>query len=1320
MPILDPSIGALPPQMHASNSNTFIHQSRSGEVVVVVVGTGVSVATCENQQVDTFPVATWTGLLQHGVHFCQHTESVLDANEAQLLGMQINLGKTDFLISAAELVTERLHGKRPGAFRGWLKNSVGKLAPTQPDIIQTLASWPVVLATLNYDRLLETVTGRPSLTWLDRDKIEEILRYGGEAIIHLHGDFDRPESVILGLSSYAKVASDPHTQAVLQLFTLGRTLLFVGCGGTFHDPNFSRLIEWGREALKDSIARHFMLCREDEKAKFVELQKAAPWLYPIVFGAKHEDLLPFMRSLAPSVTPSHPHGLPPKPPPLNLAGYAKAVRDRYAKLKLESLDVTGCYYRELGLWRVFVPQHVRECQEYLPQVLELPREQLHRLREEGHIEGGKFQPEDIQELRHRYLEQMPRNVLELLDDPSLPQVVLLGDPGSGKSCLLQALVLRWADQPELERRNLDLPLLIELRAFAQARERDHINDFLDFLQRSPLALCQLDSNGLRELLVSGRVWVFFDGLDEVFDPVLREEIVNVIQRFANDFTRARIVVTSRVIGYKGESFRSAGFRHFMLQELDHEQIAVFLGKWHRDTYYSTETAERDEKHARLTRAITDSRSIHELAGNPLLLTMMAILNRNQNLPRGRADLYEQCSRLLLFQWEVEKTLRADPELAQDAGAIGLREKQDILRRLARAMQTGVNGPLGNLIATDRLEATIEEAVKPLVKGAPRAVARALIRHLRERNFILCFAGGDSYAFVHRTFLEYFYADDLRVRFEHEKNIDEEALKTEIFGPHWSDETWHEVLCLVAGMIHPKALASILEFLLAQSDPEQTCRHVFLAARCVGEVRKGSVLGDVANAVKQRLTELVQFDLHYLYEPWEEEVSKVRFIRIQAVTLRASIWHTDSEMRDWLKACAQTDEDDNVRQTAVQELVRSWKDDPETLPWLKARAQTGEDWAVRQATVAALARGWKEDPDTLPWLKDRAQTDDESLGIRLEAVRELVRGWKDDPGTLPWLKAFAQTDEHGVLRWVAVQELAQGWKDDPDTLPWLKAFAQTDEQEVLRWTAVEELARGWKDDPDTLPLLKAHAQTDERGDVRQAAVRELARGWKDDPDTLPWLKARAQTDRSVWVLLAVVEELARGWKDDPDTLPWLKARTQIDENEEVRWVAVQELARGWKDDPDTLPWLKARAQTDESVGMRRVAVRELAWGWKDDPDTLPFLKARTQADKNGEVRQAALRELVRGWKDDPDTLPLLKARTQSDKNGEVRQAALRELVRGWKDDPGTLPFLKARAQFDKKKAVRATAIDAIARGWKDDPDVAAWLKTYKQQSGADGG
>ncbi len=849
-----------------------------------------------------------------------------------------------------------------------------------------------MLATLNYDGLIKAVTHRRPVTWKERDRVEGFLRsHGGDAALHLHGYFDEPDSVVLGLSSYAKVASDPHTQAVLQLFTLSRTLLFVGCGGTFQDPNFSRLIEWGREALKDSTHRHFILCRADEKAAFIALQKTAPWLYPVEFGARHEDLLPFLRQLAPSTVPGAGSSIARPRSTLNLAGYAKAVRDRYARLKLESIDVTGAYYRELELWRVFIPQNVRECQEYLPQILELPREHLRRLRESGQWEGQELEPGEIDALRRRYLEQSPRSALELVDDPKLSHLVILGDPGSGKSSLLQARALRWADQPETKWPELDLPLLVELRAFAQTRQGSQVRDILDFIQEGQGIPCRLDGGELKRWLEAGRVIVFFDGLDEVFDPSLREAVVNAIQRFANDFPRARLVVTSRVIGYKGESFRSAGFHHFMLQELDDEQIATFLDKWHRDTYRPTETVERDEKHGRLTRAIADSPPIRELAGNPLLLTMMAILNRYRELPRERAGLYEECSKLLLQQWKVEDALRADPDLAQDAMAIGLREKQDMLRRLAREMQTGGNGPLGNLIAGSRLETVIEEAVRLLVKGTPRAIARALIRQLRERNFILCFAGGDSYAFVHRTFLEYYCADDLRVRFEHEKSIDVEFLKTQVFGPHWPDETWHEVLCLVAGMIHPSTLGNILEFLLAQRD-EWNFQHIFLAARCVGEVRKGSDLGSVADAVKRQLTELAEVR-HYgrIYQgEWS-----FRF-QIRAITLLANIWQTDPEMPPWLKARAQGDENEYVRQAAVEALVRGWKDDPETLPWLKARAREDKYSDVRWAALKALARGWKNDPETLPLLKARAQPYVEHWTMQLAMVEVLAQGWKDDP------------------------------------------------------------------------------------------------------------------------------------------------------------------------------------------------------------------------------------------------------------------------------------------------------------------------------------
>ena len=51
----------------------------------------------------------------------------------------------------------------------------------------------------------------------------------------------------------------------------------------------------------------------------------------------------------------------------DLLKYRESLLEYYGNLRLESLDTTGGYY-EMKLWQVFIPQHVRECREYLPQV----------------------------------------------------------------------------------------------------------------------------------------------------------------------------------------------------------------------------------------------------------------------------------------------------------------------------------------------------------------------------------------------------------------------------------------------------------------------------------------------------------------------------------------------------------------------------------------------------------------------------------------------------------------------------------------------------------------------------------------------------------------------------------------------------------------------------------------------------------------------------------------------------------------------------------------------------------------------------------------
>ena len=243
----------------------------------------------------------------------------------------------------------------------------------------------------------------------------------------------------------------------------------------------------------------------------------------------------------------------------------------------------------------------------------------------------------------------------------------------------------------------------------------------------------------------------------------------------------------------------------MLQELDDDQIADFLTRWHRGAYEDARAGEA--KRELLARAIADSAAIRQLAGNPLLLTMMAILNRTQDLPRDRAELYEQCARLLLHQWKVDVAFSSYPELAN--ASLDFKDKRNLLLRVARAMQTSERGLAGNLIDEHSLETHAGGWAEGHPKSRADRAARALIEQLRGRNFMLCSVGGRSYAFVHRTFLEYFCAVEIRERFQTDQTLTLEQLKVEIFG-HWADESWHEVLCLLAGMIAPRFVAQILE------------------------------------------------------------------------------------------------------------------------------------------------------------------------------------------------------------------------------------------------------------------------------------------------------------------------------------------------------------------------------------------------------------------------------------------------------------------------------------------------------------------------------
>ncbi|MEQ9371104.1 MAG: HEAT repeat domain-containing protein [Coleofasciculus chthonoplastes F3-SA18-01] len=299
------------------------------------------------------------------------------------------------------------------------------------------------------------------------------------------------------------------------------------------------------------------------------------------------------------------------------------------------------------------------------------------------------------------------------------------------------------------------------------------------------------------------------------------------------------------------------------------------------------------------------------------------------------------------------------------------------------------------------------------------------------------------------------------------------MKSEAFGKHWQDESWHEVLRLIVGMIEPKLAGEIIDYLRNQSGEEEKFMNVlfmnvFLAADCLNEVRNRSIIVSTATQLLNQIKGLTQYDLPYYYESYSEEADLFQEILVQ-----------------------------EIRTQAVAAIATTWHDSPDTLPWLKQKAQSDDDSDVRCAAVKELAQGWKDDPDTLPMLKQKAQSDDDEY-VRRAAVQEIAKGWKDDPDTLPWLKQKAQSDDDEYVRSAAVQELAQGWKDEPWLFELLRDRALNDpfvrekkRQDNPRQLAIEIIIKQYPNHPQTLPLLRDRAKNDPDEKVREFAQNKLA-------------------------------------------------------------------------------------------------------------------------------------------------------------------------------------------------------------------------------------
>jgi hypothetical protein len=103
-------------------------------------------------------------------------------------------------------------------------------------VLKALADLGVPLVTTNYDGLMEQVTGRPAVTWREGALVEQVVRGNKNAMLHLHGHWEDPPSVVLGIRSYEQVLGSVHAEAMRKALAATRVLVFLGFGAGLGDP----------------------------------------------------------------------------------------------------------------------------------------------------------------------------------------------------------------------------------------------------------------------------------------------------------------------------------------------------------------------------------------------------------------------------------------------------------------------------------------------------------------------------------------------------------------------------------------------------------------------------------------------------------------------------------------------------------------------------------------------------------------------------------------------------------------------------------------------------------------------------------------------------------------------------------------------------------------------------------------------------------------------------------------------------------------------------------------------------------------------------
>jgi len=450
--------------------------------------------------------------------------------------------------------------------------------------------------------------------------------------------------------------------------------------------------------------------------------------------------------------------------------------------------------------------------------------------------------------KHAQLRSQEREQVELHRALENRKLVILGDPGTGKTTFLRRIAYGLCNSrlsieaaTTAETLGLDkasLPVFIRISELADhievcsRRGRGGPNK-----KTSPAWLAHflattsddeatgLDQDFLEQVIKDGPAVVLLDGLDETPTRQQRECIAEMVAEAARHFRNSRFVVTSRPPAFEGKAILP-DFRQVWIDPLEDTAVERFLTRWCQMLFVGSER-QAQQHVAELLKALRSRIDIRRMARNPVMLTALAVVHwHEKRLPEQRADLYES-----IITWLSRSRESREGRLPAEICVNRLQE-------LALAMQ---NHPEGR-----QVQVTRRWAAEKIAPEWPEEYERKRIQTAEtflaeeELDSGIVVRRGDDIRFWHLTFQEYLAARAIAARNEQEQS---DMLLAPPEEPRLYLPQWREAALLLAGVLHKQGHRKVDAFLSAILDEVSDETALGPQARCVGLL--GAIVRDLS-------------------------------------------------------------------------------------------------------------------------------------------------------------------------------------------------------------------------------------------------------------------------------------------------------------------------------------------------------------------------------------------------------------------------------------------------------------------------------------------